>query len=159
VAPNDVRFELQEIDFDFVKPIWHEFLWPNRKTPILPTSPIEFMGDYDKSLLKSQPHFYGVFLGGEWVGINSGFKTNFDGFRSRGLFVKKEYRRKGISQMLFRACERDAIKSKSKFLWSMPRKTAFPSYLKFGFMQTSDWIDEKYEFGPNCFVRKQIVDI
>ena len=41
-------------------------------------------------------------------------------------------------------------------IWSLPRKSALSVYEKYGFIKTSDFFDERVEFGPNCYVKKEL---
>lgn len=149
--------QVSKIDFDTILPIWNIHLWPNRKTEIKPLSSIRYMGGYDMSIYNYTPTFLAAFIDDKIVGVNSGFKTSQNHYRSRGIFVFPEYRSLGVAQHLFLAIEDQAKQEGCNLLWSIPRKTAVISYLKFGFKITSPWFDENMEFGPNCYVCKSIV--
>jgi GNAT superfamily N-acetyltransferase len=148
---------IKNITYKEVLPIWKNFLWPERKTEIKPNNPLKFMGGYDKLLLDSIPTFFGAFVNNKCIGVNSGFATSSTEYRSRGIYVFSEYRRQGISQMLFGVTEEQAIKEKRNILWSVPRVSSLKAYEKFGFDRVSDFFDDM-EFGPNCFVVKKLSD-
>ena len=116
------------------------------------------MGGFDASIEDNIPTFFGMYIRDELIGVNSGFKTGEYEYRSRGLYVKPEYRRKLIATMLLEATQMQAIRENAKMIWSMPRKTAVQTYLSFGFKQSSKFFDENVEFGPNCFVVKYLED-
>ena len=147
---------IEKIDFEIILPIWKDFLWPNRKTEIKPLSSMKYLGGYDMSIYDYIPTFFAVFDNDKIIGVNSGFRTDINFYRSRGIFVFDNYRKLGISQKLFEVTESQAKEEGCSFLWSIPRKQAIASYLKFGFEKTSDWFDENMEFGPNCYVCKKI---
>lgn len=142
--------------FDEIFPLWKYGLWPCRKSEIKPTNGIKFMGGYDKEIEKNVPTFFGAFIDEECIGVNSGFPTDKLYYRSRGLYIVPKYRHQGISHKLLQATEKDAIDKGYKFLWSMPREKAFIVYLLFGFKKASKFFDKDVEFGPNCFVVKNL---
>lgn len=150
--------EIRRISFEDVLPVWKHKLWPNRLTPIQPVSTIQYLGGYDMEIKQSKPSFWGAFESENLIGVLSGFKTSAEKYRCRGLLVEPEFRKRGVAQALFSACQQQAQIENSQFLWSLPRKTAIHSYLLFDFKQTSDWHCEGMEFGPNCYVLKNIAD-
>jgi GNAT superfamily N-acetyltransferase len=77
-------------------------------------------------------------------------------YRSRGIWVDPVYRGKGVAGILFCELEGQAMKEQCKSIWSVPREKALPSYVKYGFKQTSDFFNEGMEFGPNCYVIKEL---
>lgn len=150
--------EIKKIDFETILPIWEKYLWPARKSPIRSISSMKYLGGYDMSIYDQIPSFFAAIKDDKIVGVNSGFKTADAFYRSRGIFVLEEYRKLGVSQLLFEATEDQGKKESCSFFWSIPRKTAINSYLKYGFKITSEWFDENMEFGPNCYVCKSITD-
>jgi len=146
---------IKKISFSEVLPIWRDHLWPGRKSEIKPTNGIKFMGGFDKEIEKNIPTFFGTFDGKKLIGVNSGHATNDYEYRSRGIYIFPEYRRQGISKHLFRAVELQAIKEKKNTLWSMPRASSLEAYIKFGFSVVSEEFNDM-EFGPNCFVFKDL---
>lgn len=148
--------EIKEITFEEIFPVWSICLWPNRKSEIKPISSITFSNDIDMDIYDNTPTFFGIFYNNELVGVNSGFKTSETEYRSRGLYVNASFRRCGAAKRLLEATEEQAKKEHCSFLWSMPRESAIKIYESFGFKRTSDWFDEGVEFGPNCFVLKEI---
>ena len=146
------------VDFETVLPIWKEKLWPNRTSPIKPMSSMKYLGGYDMSIYeKYQPTFFVVYnVVGEIVGVNSGHRTSDKLYRSRGIWVDPRYRKKGISGVLFCELYGQAMKENCTALWSIPRQSALPAYEKYGFEKTSEFFDEGMEFGPNCYVYKEL---
>ena len=144
---------IKQITWEQILPIWRDHLWEGRKTEIKPTSGLKFLGGFDKSIEDNVPTFFGAFIGGECVGVNSGHATNEEEYRSRGMYVMPDHRHKGISQCLLKTVEIQAKIEKKITLWSMPRESSLPAYKKFGFDVVSDFFDDM-EFGPNCFVVK-----
>lgn len=146
------------IDFETILPIWQNKLWPNRKSPIRPMSSMTYKGGYDTDIyIKYQPTFFAVYnIVGEIIGVNSGHKTSDNLYRSRGIWVDPRYRRKGVSGVLFCELHGQAMKEGCKAIWSIPRKQALSAYEKYGFRCTSSFFNEGMEFGPNCYVYKEL---
>ena len=149
---------IKKITFEEIFPIWRDHLWLGRISKIKPTNGIKYLGGWDKEIEVNSPTFFGAFIGDECVGVNSGFKTDENYYRSRGIYVFPKHRRKGLAQILLGAVQGQAWAESCEYLWSMPRKSALPTYEKFGFVKSSDFFDENVEFGPNCFVVKSLGD-
>ncbi len=152
---SEVVIILQQINWEQIFPVWRDKLWKGRKTEIKPTNGLKFLGGFDKKIECNNPTFFGAFVNDELVGVNSGFGTSEYSYRSRGLYVEPEHRKQGIAQFLLLAVEDQAFLEGYKSIWSMPRLTALRAYEKFGFSMVSDFFDDM-EFGPNCFVVKNI---
>lgn len=148
------KMDVKQIKYPEILYVWRNKLWVNRKSEIRPTNGMKFLGGYEKELEQYSPTFFGVFLGNELIGVNSGHATSYDEYRSRGIYVSSRYRRTGVAQLLFRATEEQAKKENKHILWSMPRKKAIGAYLRFGFERVSRYFNEGVEFGPNCYVVK-----
>lgn len=146
------------VDFETILPIWKNKLWPERIDPIRPMSSMTYLGGYDTTIYeKYNPTFFVVYnVVGDIIGVNSGHRTSDNLYRSRGLWVDPKYRLKGISGILFCELHGQSMKEGCTAIWSIPRKSALPAYEKYGFNRTSDFFDEGMEFGPNCYVYKDI---
>lgn len=153
-----MKSKIAIVDFETILPIWEEKLWPGRNDPIRPMSSIKYQGGYDMSIYeKYQPTFFAVYNTiDEIIGVNSGHRTSDNLYRSRGIWVDPRYRLKGISGVLFCELYGQAMHEKCSALWSIPRKNALSAYEKYGFNRTSDFFDEGMEFGPNCYVYKEL---
>ena len=151
-----------ESTFEEVYPIWKNELWPGRISKIesmsslywqLPNAIIK-----DKTIFdKYSPTFWTIKDEDKIVGVNSGFRTGEKVYRSRGLYVDKEYRNKGLSQILLRQAILQGKKEECYWIWSMPRKRALSSYQRIGFKKRGKWLEEGVEFGPNCLATRQIL--
>jgi GNAT superfamily N-acetyltransferase len=153
-----MKYSTSIVDFRTIFPIWKEKLWPERLSDIKMMSSMMYLGGYDTSIYnKYSPTFFTVYNNnGDIIGVNSGHKTTNNLYRSRGLWVDPLYRLQGISGILFCELYGQAMKESCKAIWSIPRKTALPAYKKYGFIQTSDFFNDAVEFGPNCYVYKEI---
>ena len=135
----------KRIDFDTIQTIWEKNLWPNRTSAIethsAMTWPFEGNPDpIDMNIFNYPATFWGVYLDSKLVGVNSGHKTTDEQYRSRGIWVDPEYRKRGVAQMLFLMTAHQAKVEGCEMIWSIPRKTALPAYTKFGFETVGDYI-------------------
>ena len=140
------------IKFKQILPFW-KILWPHMNV-VPEISPIKYMGGIDLSLQKNRVVFL-AYKTDKVLGVNSVSKTNKIMYRSRGLWVYRKARRKGIGRALLQKSEEIAKEDGAKFLWSMPRHDSLNFYKRCGFEQRSGWFN-KYEFGPHCFVVKRL---
>jgi GNAT superfamily N-acetyltransferase len=147
--------ELCEITFEDILPVWRDLLWPGRASPIEPTSSMLYLGGYDVAIKSNQVRFFAIKDNGVIIGVNSGHQTDGMFYRSRGIYTSPISIR-GVGRTLMSAVEMAAQDAGCGLLWSIPRQSALPFYLKCGFIQTSDFFDEGMEFGPNCYVLKGI---
>jgi GNAT superfamily N-acetyltransferase len=136
---------LERLDFNTIKTIWENNLWPNRSSAIethsVMTWPYEGNPEqYDMDIFNYPATFWGAYLDNKLVGVNSGHKTTDKQYRSRGIWVNPEYRKRGVAQMLFLMTAHQAKVEGCEMLWSIPRKTALPAYTKFGFETVGDYI-------------------
>lgn len=91
-------------------------------------------GGYDMTVYqKYSPLFLAVRVDGQIVGVNSGHQISEHEFRSRGLFVSENWRRKGIGELLLRETIAMAREIKCRFCWSYPKSTALSVYLRAGY--------------------------
>lgn len=142
------------IQFENILPIWENELWPNRKSKIEPVSHMMYNGGY--ASINYTPTFWGICENAKLIAVNSGHRTSKFEYRSRGLWVHPDYRRKGLTKYLFQELYIQAKKEKVVKIWSCPRASALKAYEASGFIKTSDWFDDGMEFGPNCYIEKYI---
>lgn len=143
------------LTFEDVLPFWKQLWYP--KEDIQKRSGRLLLFGFDRSIITNddiEVSFFGVEVDGKIVGVNSGYSPMPYEYRSRGLFVLPEYRRRGLAQILLQAVYDKGKESKCLTLWSIPRKTALEAYRKFGFKILSAFFDGEY--GLNCFVMKGI---
>ena len=165
IAPT---YLVKRISFDEIFPIWDKQLWPGRKSKIEPMSSLVWNSQLflewgnseikkDSSIFdKYEPTFFGITEGGKLIGVNSGFRTEFDVYRSRGLWVDPNHRGLGLGQQLLTQATKLAKEEKCKVIWSMPRKSAMETYESVGFNKIGEWLDETVEFGPNAVAYKYL---
>lgn len=147
-----------KISFEDILPIWENKLWPNRESAIEGVSAMTWPYEgnpepIDMSIFDYQPTFYGVFMDNKLIGVNSGHRTTDTQYRSRGIWVDPDYRKRGVAQLLFVLTEHQARIEKCEMMWSIPRKTALTAYTKFGFTTVGDFIVTETA-DANIYVKK-----
>ena len=147
--------EILIVDFRTIYPIWRDKLWEGRETKIEESNPIDYLGKYNPEIMNNKPVCFGCYDNNELIGVNTLLPTSKTHCRSRGIYVNREQRIKGVGSKLMNKTIEHAKILGYKFIWSLPRKSALEFYLKFGFKQTTGF-NKQYEFGPNCFVLKKL---
>lgn len=150
--------EAVEIHFKDIYPVWENFLWPGRKSLIEKTSTMKWKGGYDMDYLNRTPFFCGIWKEEEkknLIGVCSCFPTDKGEFRMRGLWVHPEYRNRGLSKILAKKIIDHACLSGANKLWSLPRVSLKPLYIKFGFSYFFGPTNE-FEFGPHYYAMMDI---
>ncbi len=142
------------ISWEEILRIWRQDLWPDRISPIEPTSAMNFLDGYDLKNQEFNPSFFGYFLDDELVGVNSGHRCDDGSYRSRGLFVYPVFRKKGIARQLLTATINQAIAEDCGFVWSFPRKSSWTTYQSLGFSLSSQWqTSETNEANAFCYLK------
>ena len=132
---------IERLDFDTIKNIWGKELWPNRSSAIESHSAMTWPFEGNPEPIDMNIFtFLGAYIDNSLVGVNSGHRTSEDQYRSRGVWVDPNYRKRGVSQMLFLMTAHQAKVEGCDMLWSIPRKTALPAYTKFGFETVGGFI-------------------
>lgn len=144
-------------DFETVFPFWRKCLWPNRIEPIEPTSALLFKDGIDRNYQSAEVFFVKAEVGGEIIGVCSGQRTGLKEFRSRGLWVSKNYRSRGIGSKLFLEVEREAQKRGCLNLWTLARHSSKDFYLKMGMKNYGKTND--FEYGPHFWMSKKIKNL
>lgn len=143
------------IDFYTIYPIWSTLLWPNRNSPIEPTSAMNYLSGFDVKNMTFNPTFIAFIQNGEIAGVNSGHKCMNNGYRSRGLYVNPQFRGRGIGTILLKETIELGRSEKCDYVWSYPRQSSWGTYKHAGFELTSLW--EKSETSEsNAYCRIEI---
>ena len=134
--------------FEVVLDIWQNHLWPERTSKIEPHSAMLIAGDYELKNYEYTPSFFIYRIDDKIVGCNSGHKCCDGSYRSRGLYVFPEYRKKGYGKELLLETIEQGRKEEATFVWSYPRYESWPTYQASGFRLVSDW--KRDETGTNA---------
>ena len=110
-------FEVKEIRWEDIKPIWETYLWPNKKNGVAKTNEWtwkwtdNFLGK-DKEMAKNASStFFGIEIDDSIVCVNSVFVTDtgiFTYYRSRGLGKSRVQKKRIVkvnTDTLFRICK------------------------------------------------------
>jgi GNAT superfamily N-acetyltransferase len=137
-------------DFDTINKIWTEHLWVDRKSKIEPHSAMLLTGDYELKNYLYTPTFLIYVVNEEIVGCNSGHKCCDGTYRSRGLYVFPEHRKKGYGkELLLKTIDQGKLEN-TKCVWSYPRKTSWGTYQSAGFELISEWTLNDNYFNAYC---------
>ncbi len=160
-------YNIEDVTFDEVYPIWKDKLWPGR---ISRFDQISLFTIRDNNLVKelgvkkfkNTVNFYAVKYISDYVlkketivGVNSSVFTGLGLYRSRGLWIQPDHRGLGLSKILLNYAITKGKEQNCHTIWSLPRKESLPMYESVGFKKQGNWIDD-VEFGPNCIVTRPI---
>ena len=156
---------VEEISFEEIKEVWERELWPNKKNGVAKANEwtwywLQKELGKDKQMAKeAEPTFIGIRSGKELVAVNSCYYSNtkdlFKYWRSRGLWVRSDFRGQKYSSVLLIWCLEYAKKKGGSYIWTVPRQSALPAYRSVGFVQVSEWFEDG-QFGPNCIASKYL---
>jgi len=154
---------ITEVTFELIKHYWEQNLWDIYTKAgyniqrVNTTTQENYCYKAIKYLSQEQiemiihPTYIAFFHGTNIVGVESGYKTNIDYYRVRGLWVDPRYRDEGIATQLIQWFE---DRCKEKYMWTIPRESAVGFYTKYGFKITGK--AAKTPYGQNYFAVKEI---
>lgn len=157
IPQNMLRAGVFETSFKDIRHYWKTYLWPERTSEIEEVSYIDISGEINMDLEISAPVFLKAVdktRDNLVVGVVSGHMAGVEKFRSRGIWVRKEYQRKGVGRQLIYELEQRASFAGAKMMWTMPRQSSISFYEKNGFYRRSEI--SKYEYGPHYIAFKKI---
>lgn len=138
-------------DFNTIYEIWAKNLWPNRISKIESHSAMMFDGSYSMVNFNYPASYFCFVIDGTIAGVNSGHLCEDGSYRSRGLYVSPEFRKKGIGRALLMTIIDKARCENAKFIWSFPRQNSWKVYGSAGFELSSDWVEA--EMGINAYCK------
>tara|TARA_B000000565_G_scaffold255890_2_gene238834 strand:+ start:5979 stop:6440 length:462 start_codon:yes stop_codon:yes gene_type:complete len=147
-----------KISFDEIKEIWSNELWPGR-TDVNPFSTMLPYGGNDIDMDKiASPIFIAIMHDDFLAGVNSVHYTGHGMARSRGLYVRPDYRGKGYGVALLNESKKTARDEyNAEYLWSLPKKSGWKTYSAADFVKYSDWLSG-FEYGPNAYAMAKLSD-
>lgn len=140
-----------KISFEEILPIWKQFLWPDRISPIETNSAMRFLGDYDIESMSTPASFFAYTIDNRIVGVNSGHLCKDNSYRSRGVYVFPEYRKSGVGTELLVATINQGRIESADYAWSYPRQSSWNTYKSAGYELASDW--ELSETSTNAYCK------
>ena len=149
-----MQYTVLKSDFSTVSVIWRDYLWPKRIEPIEETSALLFKEGIDMEYKSSEVFFVKMELNKEIVGVCSGQRTGSQEFRSRGLWVSEDLRRKGIGSKLFLSVETEAKARGCSHLWTLARYFSQQFYYSMGMKNCGKTY--KFEYGPHFWMSKTL---
>lgn len=138
------------VDFEIIHDLWKNYLWPDRKSDIETHSAMLVSGEYELKNFRYPATFFAYYIEDKIIGCNSGHKCCDGTYRSRGLFVLPEYRKKGIGKELLLATIEQGNKENPKFVWSYPRIESWSAYRSAGFKLFSPWKNDETGINAYC---------
>ena len=145
---------ISKSDFKTIFPIWRKYLWPKRVEVIEETSALLFHAGIDMDYRTSEVFFMKAEVNGQIIGVCSGQRTGFKEFRSRGLWVSENFRKKGIGSKLFFAVEKEVQKRGCSDLWTLSRHSSEKFYCSMGMKNFGK--THKFEYGPHFWMSKEM---
>jgi len=142
---------IEYVDFNTIYPIWKNYLWPDRKSPIESHSAMLLNHKFDLKNFNYNVDFFLYRVDGDLAGCNSGHMCCDNTYRSRGLFVFPQYRKQGIGTDLLKATIHRGFNEGATHVWSYPRYESWNTYNSAGFKLVSQW--EQSETGTNAFCK------
>ena len=144
---------IKHITFEEILPVWRNFLWTDRFSPIEKTSAMNFLGGHNLNNMSFAPTFFAYILNNKIVGVNSGHKCMDNSYRSRGLWVFPEYRGQHIGRKLLLATIDQSTIEKSHYVSQISKRTGIKEdvlwddlkKLPQGFGKIEEKVEEKVE--------------
>lgn len=150
-----MTIQIKKITFNEIFNVWRFKLWPERSSPIKTHSSMTLNGSIDMNVYNNTATYFGIFDKENLIAANSGHKSSLDEYRSRGLWVDINYRKKGLGKMLLQATIDQARLENCSLIWSIPRKQALSVYLGVGFRKAGDFFSTETA-SLNCYVIMQL---
>jgi len=148
-----VSHMITETDWYTIKYIWKDYLWPIRASAIEPHSAMLLDGTFEIKNFDNKATFLVYHENGSIAGCNSGHLCNDNSYRSRGLYVFPQYRKKGIGKKLLEYTINIARKENADLVWSYPRYESWNTYKSAGFSLVSDWAMSETGVNAYCVIK------
>ena len=129
----------ERISFNDILYIWQKYLWPGRESPIKSHSAMTLNGSISMEIYNYPATHWGIYHNNKIIAVNSGHMSSKNHYRSRGLWVHEQFRKKGLAQLLLSATTLQAKKEGCSVIWSIPRKEALPTYKASGFTEEGNY--------------------
>lgn len=155
---------IYRVDFETIQKVWRENLWVEGDSADKRYNRIKIDGKFDQDMAEKTVMYWAYRLDdpndqnplqsshGEIVGVNSGYKSCENYYRSRGLWVTPRFRGAGFAKSLLDVAIGESIFWNCRYIWSYPREESLPVYESMGFEKKTDFQVASYGF--NCIAIK-----
>ena len=144
---------IYRIDFETIQKVWRENLWIEGDSADKRYNRIKINGKFDQDMAEKTVMYWAYKLDDEIVGVNSGYKSCENYYRSRGLWVTPRFRGAGFAKSLLDVVIGESIFWNCKYVWSYPREESLGVYESMGFKKQGDF--EVADYGFNCIAIKE----
>ena len=144
---------IYRIDFETIQKVWRENLWVEGDSADKRYNRIKIDGKFDQDMAEKTVMYWAYKLDDEIVGVNSGYKSCENYYRSRGLWVTPRFRGAGFAKSLLDVVIGESIFWNCKYVWSYPREESLGVYESMGFKKQGDF--EVADYGFNCIAIKE----
>jgi predicted GNAT family acetyltransferase len=146
---------IYKIDFETISKVWRENLWTHGDSANKRYNKIKIGGKFDEELAKKTTFYWAYKLDDNIVGVNSGYISCDNYYRSRGLWVDSKFRGAGFAKTLLDIVIAESIFWNCKYVWSYPREESLGVYESVGFKKQGEF--EVASYGFNCIAVKENV--
>ena len=144
---------IYRIDFETIQKVWRENLWVEGDSADKRYNRIKIDGKFDQDMAEKTVMYWAYKLDDEIVGVNSGYKSCENYYRSRGLWVTPRFRGAGFAKSLLDVAIGESIFWNCKYIWSYPREESLGVYESMGFKKQGDY--KLADYGFNCIAIKE----
>jgi len=144
---------IYRVDFETIQKVWRENLWVEGDSADKRYNRIKIDGKFDQDMAEKTIMYWAYKLDDEIVGVNSGYKSCENYYRSRGLWVTPRFRGAGFAKSLLDVVIGESIFWNCKYIWSYPREESLGVYESMGFKKQGDF--KVADYGFNCIAIKE----
>ncbi len=148
---------IYKIDFETISKVWRENLWEHGDSADKRYNKIKIDGKFDEELAKKTTFYWAYKLDDNIVGVNSGYISYDNYYRSRGLWVDEKFRNAGFGRSLLNTAIEESKFWDCKYVWSYPREESIGVYESVGFKKQGNF--EVGTYGFNCIAIKENVEV
>tara|TARA_Y100000816_G_C26048172_1_gene549380 strand:+ start:658 stop:1098 length:441 start_codon:yes stop_codon:yes gene_type:complete len=144
---------IYRVDFETIQKVWRKNLWVEGDSADKRYNRIKIDGKFDQDMAEKTVMYWAYRLDDEIVGVNSGYKSCENYYRSRGLWVTPRFRGAGFAKSLLDVAIGESIFWNCKYIWSYPREESLGVYESMGFKKQGDF--KIADYGFNCIAIKE----
>ena len=142
------------VNYETAKEVWKQELWSYGDSADKKYSKMKINNEkFDKTMAKKTIFYWAYKLDDKIVGINSGYKSCDNYYRSRGIWVDPKFRGIGFAKTLIDVAITESMFWDCKYIWAYPRKETVGVWESMGFKKQGQF--ESASYGFNCIVIKE----